>query len=212
MQWVDYWAARERAEILRVEAKQLDAALRVYAANSRYRVPRRTLKPLEHYDLLNLDIGNKPVDCGCHYCAEWSARQADFVTAMEFVQEGHRWYTCLCATCRFVASVHTTMLAAANRRDVMISMAYNAKRFSKYPNYVMKWLDVEFRQPKYTPIWCAQNIGMIPVRYWLKRCEAVLGPIVSGAVFEGIEIESRPARETTIQASTLVAIMCDRVG
>ena len=41
----------------------------------------------------------------------------------------------------------------------------------------------EMRRPEYTENWRAQEMSRFPMAYWLRRCEAAVGPVISGAVF-----------------------------
>jgi hypothetical protein len=169
--------AAARRERYRAEIERLDALLGAYAARMRQAQEAFPVAPLEHSTML--DDGN----CGCSVCSEWTERREEFVTALGLLPDGHKWSTCSCPQCRFIALAHTNFLAAANKRDLTIEVAYHAKNHSKHGLLVMAWLEKDLTNPRYTTRWCAHHMGQHPVHSWLLRCEAALGPVVSGAVF-----------------------------
>jgi hypothetical protein len=169
--------AYARLDALRAEAARLDGLLGVYARHFRARQELRCVPAEDHHDMLD------DADCGCAACVDWTLRREEFVAAGMLLPKGHRWSTCLCETCRFIGRVHLNFLAATNRRDLLIEMAFYAKHHSIYPHHVMAWHEDELRRPGYTVNWCAQEMSRFPMAHWLRKCEAAVGPVVSGMVF-----------------------------
>jgi hypothetical protein len=52
----------------------------------------------------------------------------------------------------------------------------------------MEWFVVEIALPERSVNWWALEGGRYPLSRWLRRCEMQLSPVVSGAIFEGIEL------------------------
>ena len=121
--------------------------------------------------------------CGCRICTEWRMRGREFAAAERTVPKGHRWSICACPDCRFVGRMHLNYVAASNVRDLAIEMAFHADYHSDHGEAVMAWFEREIASPKYTLNWCACEIGRRPMDEWLKKCEAALSPVLSGAVF-----------------------------
>lgn len=160
------------------DIRYLETALRAYAMSPlTCDAPRASVSPLEHYNMLDAP------DCGCGICLDWETRRKEFTTVVSLVPKDHKWTVCSCSICRFVGRIQLNYLAAANRRDLMISMSYHARYHSTHPDVVMAWFDTEMRRPDYTTNWCAQEMGRFPVERWMKRCEMAVSGIVSGAVF-----------------------------
>jgi hypothetical protein len=79
--------------------------------------------------------------------------------------------------------MHLNYVAASNVRDLAIEMAFHADYHSDHGEAVMAWFEREIASPKYTLNWCACEIGRRPMDEWLKKCEAALSSVLSGAVF-----------------------------
>lgn len=166
-----------RRSAVAAEIRRLDSLIEVYAAQVKPTPVRMSVPPIEHYGMLDSE------DCGCEICTDWTARRAEFVAAIPLMPKGHKWSLCACDACRFVASMHTGFLAATNRRDLLIETAYHARHSTKYGTQVMNWLGGELQRTKADVKWSAQELSRQPMQHWLKKCEAVVGPAVSGIVF-----------------------------
>jgi hypothetical protein len=182
----DYWRLREQGEMLRYEAFRLDQILSIYGDHTRKEPRNPALAPLDHHDMLESS------SCGCNVCFEWRGRQEDFASALRMLPVKHKWSTCNCSSCRFIGRAHWNLLAAANTRDLLIEMAFYGRHHSRHPNHVMAWFNVEMRRPEYTINWRAREMGQYPTARWLRRCQEVVGPLISGAVFHGLDIEWGP--------------------
>jgi hypothetical protein len=168
----------ERYMSLAAEAARLDLILSGYASRPECETVILPVVPaVQHYPL------TEGAECGCTVCAEWDMRRGEFVAAARLVPKAHKWSTCGCGVCRFVGRIHLNFLAATNTRDLLIETSYHARHHSPFGEQVMQWLAVELANPKYTVNWRAQEMSRYPMEWWFRRCEAVLGPIVSGAVF-----------------------------
>lgn len=132
---------------------------------------------VQHYPL------TEGAECGCAICSEWDMRRGEFISAARLVPRAHKWSTCCCGICRFVGRIHLNFLAATNTRDLLIETSYHARHHSPFGERVMEWLHAELANPRYTVNWRAQEMSRYPMEWWFRRCEAVLGPVVSGAVF-----------------------------
>jgi hypothetical protein len=132
---------------------------------------------LAHYSML--DSSN----CGCAVCKEWEQRRAEFVSASSLIPKGHKWTICGCADCRFVGRIQLNYLAASNRRDLLIEMAFHAHFHSRSGRAIMAWLDVELQKPQYTTNWMAQEFTRFPMERWLRKCEMALTSVLSGQVW-----------------------------
>jgi len=169
--------ARRHAALV-AEASALDRVLTAYAAASPRELPRvPTVSALDHYPF------SEGAECGCDTCMEWMLRRSEFIDASRLIPKGHKWSTCTCVPCRFVGRIHLNHLAATNTRDLLIGMSYHARHHSPFGRQVMEWLEVELRKPAYTVNWRAQEMSRFPLEWWFRRCEATLGPVVSGEVF-----------------------------
>ena len=168
------WA---RGEQLRFEAVRIDTVLHTYSAHTGQPRRDRALAPIEHHDMMENE------SCGCATCSEWALRRMDFVRALRLLPKEHKWSTCACDDCRFIGRAHLNYLAATNRRDVLIEMAFYARLHSRHSAQVMTWLEQEMQQPEYTVNWCAQEMSRYPMGWWLRRCQAAIGPVISGSVF-----------------------------
>lgn len=133
--------------------------------------------PQEHYAFLDAH------ECGCPTCHDWEIRRAEFVAAIKLVPKGHKWTICGCQACRFVGRIQLNYLAATNRRDLLIEMAFHSRYHSRHGDLVMAWTEKELANPAYTVNWCAQEMSRFPMERWLKRCEMAVSGLVSGAVF-----------------------------
>lgn len=163
---------------LAAEAARLDMILAGYASRPTCEATVIPAVPaVQHYPL------TEGAECGCGICAEWDMRRDEFVAAARLVPKAHKWSTCGCGTCRFVGRIHLNFLAATNTRDLLIETSYHARHHSPFGEQVMQWLSQELANPKYTVNWRAQEMSRYPMEWWFRRCEAVLGPVVSGAVF-----------------------------
>ena len=178
------WAT-VRQLALQAEYAVLDALLSAYTRT----VARTGIYPvclpqplLGHYPMLETD------DCGCALCSDWSIRRNELRRAEPFVPEGHRYHTCDCYGCSFVKRFWLNLKAAENRRDLLIGASFHAYHNSAYGEQVMTWFEREISQPDRSTNWWALEGGRYPLSRWLRRCEMQLGPVVSGAVFEGIEL------------------------
>ena len=167
-----------RYEMMRGEKQHLSNMLLTYAGNHVAQPKDQpVVSVLAHYQM------SERTPCGCSTCTEWVTRRNEFVEALKLVPVGHKWSTCSCYVCRFVGRIQLNHLAAANSRDLLIEMSYHAKYHSPYGTEVMAWLEDELKRPMYTVNWRAQEMNRYPMEWWLRKCEAVLGPIVSGTVF-----------------------------
>jgi hypothetical protein len=172
-------AIAERYATLAREAARLDSALSAYAARpgAACSPPKPPVAATEHYHF------TEGAECSCATCVEWDMRRAELVDALSLVPDAHKWSTCACGVCRFVGRIHLNFLAATNTRDLLISMSFHATYHSPFSVQVMQWLEREMSESRYTLNWRAQEMSRVPVERWLRRCEAELGPVVSGAVF-----------------------------
>jgi len=167
-----------RYHMLVVEAAKLDSILKAYADRPvAVAEPLPIVPAVQHYPFTE---GN---ECGCAICVEWDMRRDESISAAKLVPKGHKWSTCGCGACRFVGRIHLNFLAATNTRDLLIETSYHAHHHSPFGEKVMTWLGQELTNPRYTVNWRAQEMSRYPMEWWFRRCEAALGPIVSGAVF-----------------------------
>lgn len=190
-------AAAARREALDREAVELDGVLAAYTARPTCE-PRfiASVAALQHYSM------TEGTHCGCDTCVEWNTRRDEFIRASKLVPIGHRWSTCGCGICRFVGRIQLNFLAATNTRDLLIEISYHATHHSPFGTQVMRWLERELMDPMYTVNWRAQEMNRYPLERWLRRCESVLGPYVSGVVFgANMAVEHLPVHF----ASSLVA-------
>lgn len=168
----------EKREKLRCEIVNIETFFRAYAETPAMPGSGTTdVALLEHANMMNDDR------CNCAVCVEWRLRQNECEAAMKLVPKGHQWSICACPDCRFAGRIHLNYVAASNVRDLVIEMAFHANWHSKHGPLIMQWLENELKSPHYTVRWCAYEIGRRPVDEWLKKCEAQLSPILSGAVF-----------------------------
>ena len=173
-------SAAERRDALDREAGILDRVLAAYVScDYEPSVPVPEVSPLEHY------MFTEGASCGCAICVEWKTRHLEFVSSSKLVPKGHRWSTCTCDACRFVGRMHLNALAAANRRDLLIETSFHARYHSLHGSLVMDWVRGEIAKPAYTDNWCAQEMGRYPLERWFRKCQAAIGPVVSGEVFRG---------------------------
>lgn len=159
------------------EIEALGKSLVAYAKNAPLEDARPSMPPQEHYHILDAPT------CGCSTCRDWEIRRAEFVDAVKLVPKGHKWTICGCQACRFVGRIQLNYLAATNRRDLLIEMAFHSRFHSRHGDLVMAWTVQELKNPAYTVNWCAQEMSRFPMERWLKRCEMAVSGIVSGAVF-----------------------------
>lgn len=131
----------------------------------------------EHYSMLDQE------DCGCQVCAEWTQRREEFIRATRSIPKGHKWSVCACGDCRFVGRFQLNLLAAANRRELLIEMSFHARYHSRHGAQVMAWITQELKGSSYTDNWCAQEMNRFPMERWLQRCEHAVSGAISGAVF-----------------------------
>lgn len=169
--------AAERHTACVEEARRLDALLVLYLSNTRTPECRTVVPSLEHGDLLDSD------KCGCDVCVEWDIRRRELDDALALAPKGHKWSLCACEACRFIATVHTGFLAATNRRDLLIEVAYHAQHSSRHGRHVMRWLDTIMVQLRTDNQWSAKELSRRPMAEWLRHCETAMAPIVSGRVF-----------------------------
>jgi hypothetical protein len=131
----------------------------------------------EHYNMLDQD------DCSCPICMDWVQRREEFIRAGKSIPAGHKWSICSCNDCRFVGRFQLNLLAAANRRELLIEMSFHARFHSRHGELVMAWTVGELAQPLYTDNWCAQEMNRFPMERWLQRCENAVSGAASGKVF-----------------------------
>jgi hypothetical protein len=151
--------------------------LQTYVRQTRPTVARLAISPQDHYDML--DEG----DCGCMACADWDLRRQEFIRVTKLIPKGHKWTVCACALCRFVGRFQLNLLAAANRRELLIEMSFHAHFHSRHGKLVMDWLEQEMCNPIYTINWCAQEMSRYPMERWIKRCETAVSGQAGGPVF-----------------------------
>ncbi len=140
-------------------------------------VDRPAISPQEHYNMLDEEI------CGCATCIDWDLRRKEFTRATKLIPAGHKWTVCACDLCRFVGRFQLNLLAAANRRELLIEMSFHARYHSYHGGLVMNWLETEMRKPTYTMNWCAQEMSRYPMERWLQRCETAVSGVAGGPVF-----------------------------
>ena len=167
----------QRRQCVAVEAGRLDQALAAYASTTSPAVSGATVSALEHYSMRDTEA------CSCATCAEWQRRRAEFVAAVRFVPKGHKWSICSCPTCRFIGRIQLNLLAATNRRDLLIEMSFHARYHSRHGEPIMAWLETEMASPRYTVNWCAQEMSHYSVEWWMRRCETAIGVVASGMLF-----------------------------
>lgn len=168
----------KRADI-QAEKEQIDRILLLYASHARpIAMTVAEVSAQEHYLFSEVD------QCGCKICTEWETRRGELVEAFKLIPKGHKWSTCGCAVCRVIGRIQLNHLAAANRRDLLIETSFHARYHSPFGVQIMKWLDEELCKPNYTDNWCAQEMTRYPLEWWFRKCEAVVGPRVSGMVFQ----------------------------
>lgn len=178
------WAARRRGT-LGAEYAVLDLFLSAYVSVASFAFPRDMPLPqplIGHYPMLETE------DCGCGLCADWAVRRNELRRAEAFVPDGHRYHTCDCRFCAFVKRLWLNHKAAENRRDLLIGASFHAFHNSPHGERVMDWFVGEISLPDRTVNWWALEGGRYPLSRWLRRCEMQLSPVVSGTVFEGIEL------------------------
>lgn len=168
-----YREASERVERFR-------AHLMVYADGQSSENTCRSLpvSAEEHYGF------DESADCGCSICADWETRRAEFVAVASLVPKGHKWTVCGCDSCRFVGRFQMNLLAATNRRDLLIEMSFHARFHSLHGERIMEWFHREIRDPSYTDNWCAQEMSRYPVERWLMKCNMAVSGSVGGPVFQ----------------------------
>lgn len=166
-----------RRDELKAEAAGLAERLRSYARQIVVAVDRPAISPQEHYNMLDEE------NCGCGICVDWEARRKEFNRVIKLIPRGHKWTVCACDMCRFVGRFQLNLLAAANRRELLIEMSFHARFHSHHGGLVMGWLDKEMRNPTYTINWCAQEMSRYPMERWLQRCETAVSGIAGGPVF-----------------------------
>ena len=135
------------------------------------------VSPEDHYNMLDEGL------CGCSACADWDLRRLEFLRATKLLPKDHKWTVCACSVCRFVGRFQLNLLAAANRRDLLIEMSFHARYHSHHGKLIMDWLAAEMRNPAYTINWCAQEMSRYPMERWLQRCELAVSGLVGGPVF-----------------------------
>lgn len=178
------WAA-ERSRLLRIEYENIGNLLASYALtfDCVRTVPAQLPQPLlGHFPMLETE------DCGCDLCADWAFRREELRRSEAFVPEGHRYHTCDCRCCSFVKRLWLNHKAAENRRDLLIGASFHAFHNSMHGDRVMNWFVTDISLPDRTVNWWALEGGRYPLSRWLRRCEVQLSPVVSGAVFNGIEL------------------------
>lgn len=165
---------------LRQEADRLSKVMTAYKAE-RYALPSKPpeVAALEHYTM------SDKTECGCSTCFEWNLRRDEFIRVAKMVPKGHNWSVCGCGTCRFIGRIHFNYLAAVNKRDLVIETSFHAHHHSPFGEQIMRWLDAEMANPRYTVDWCAKEMAHYALEWWFERCEKALGPAVSGVVFRG---------------------------
>lgn len=177
--------ADERLRFLRGESAAIDALLDAYASGvaavSRPEMPLP--RPLiGHYPML------ETVSCGCDLCADWALRRSEFYAAQDTVPDGHKYHICDCQGCAFVKRVWMNYKAAENRRDLLIGASFHAFHNSRHGEAVMDWFAAEIARPSRSVNWWAMEGGRSPLSRWLRMCATALAPVVSGIVFEGIDL------------------------
>ncbi len=151
--------------------------LLAYARQAVPAIIRTVISPQEHYNML--DEG----ECGCLACADWDLRRTEFLRATKLLPKGHKWTVCACDTCRFVGRFQLNLLAAANRRELLIEMSFHARYHSRHGKLIMEWLATEMKNPSYTINWCAQEMSRYPMERWIQRCETAVSGLAGGPVF-----------------------------
>ena len=151
--------------------------LQAYVRQTREPVSKPMVSPQEHYSMLDEE------DCGCTACVDWDIRRKEFLRAIKLIPKGHKWTVCACDLCRFVGRFQLNLLAAANRRELLIEMSFHARYHSHHGKLVMDWLEAEMRNPSYTINWCAQEMSRYPMERWIQRCETAVSGIAGGPVF-----------------------------
>jgi hypothetical protein len=159
------------------EMQRVLGYLRMYAEQERPVITQAPISPQEHYNMLDEEL------CGCNTCVDWDLRRKEFIRATGLIPKGHKWTVCNCAICRFVGQFQLNLLAAANRRELLIEMSFHARYHSRHGDMIMTWLAEEMRKPSYTDNWCAQEMSRYPMERWLKRCEMAISGDVGGPVF-----------------------------
>jgi len=162
---------------LAIGLEALSQRLLAYAKQIRPVLVRPAVSAQEHYNML--DEG----DCGCSACMDWDLRRKEFIRATKLIPKGHKWTVCACDRCRFVGRFQLNLLAAANRRELLIEMSFHARYHSRHGKLVMDWLEQEMHSPAYTVNWCAQEMSRYPMERWLQRCETAVSGVVGGPVF-----------------------------
>lgn len=166
-----------KREALKSEMKVLADRLQSYARQIIVAVERPAISPQEHYNMLDEEI------CGCGTCVDWDRRRKEFSRVIKLIPKGHKWTVCACSLCRFVGRFQLNLLAAANRRELLIEMSFHARFHSHHGGLVMNWLRVEMQNPTYTLNWCAQEMSRYPMERWLQRCEMAVSGVAGGPVF-----------------------------
>lgn len=167
----------DRRDELKTGLATISEKLHGYVRQLTVVVARPAISPQEHYNMLDEGI------CGCGVCVDWDMRREEFTRAIKLIPKGHKWTVCACDLCRFVGRFQLNLLAAANRRELLIEMSFHARYHSYHGGLVMNWLEVELRNPSYTPNWCAQEMSRYPMERWLQRCEMAVSGVVGGPVF-----------------------------
>lgn len=166
-----------RRDELKTDLTAIGEHLKGYVRQIRVAIARPAVSPQEHYNMLDEGI------CGCAVCVDWDARRTEFTRATRLIPQGHKWTVCACDLCRFVGRFQLNLLAAANRRELLIEMSFHARYHSHHGKLVMTWLAAEMRNPSYTMNWCAQEMSRYPMERWLQRCETAVSGVVGGPVF-----------------------------
>jgi len=151
--------------------------LQAYVRQTTVTLSRPAISPQEHYNMLDEE------QCGCAICMDWDMRRQEFLRAIKLIPKGHKWTVCACDLCRFVGRFQLNLLAVANRRELLIEMAFHARYHSRHGKLIMEWLETEMRNPSYTLNWCAQEMSRYPMERWIQRCESAVSGIAGGPVF-----------------------------
>lgn len=151
--------------------------LQAYAKLVMAPISQPMISPQEHYNMLD------QANCGCVACTDWDLRRKEFYRATKLIPKGHKWTVCACGLCRFVGRFQLNLLAAANRRELMIEMSFHARYHSRHGGLVMDWLAREMTNPTYTVNWCAQEMSRYPMERWLQRCEMAVSGVAGGPIW-----------------------------
>jgi hypothetical protein len=126
-----------------------------------------------HYDYTVLDE-----ECQCSVCVDWRQKRDQYVILRDDVAGHNR--SCMCGRCKKMRKQRTLYHAAMNRRDLFCEISFLV---SAHPqgSRVMVWLQREIYDPQRRDGWWEGRAPYYPLGYWLRRFEAAVVNIVSGA-------------------------------